>query len=70
MECDSRTRTSAFAPILERVAELDTYYVPTRYPNALPGGVPARVFGRDAAERALAGAQEVMEVVKARWPET
>jgi len=24
--------------------KLDRYYIPTRYPNGLPGGVPSRYF--------------------------
>jgi len=24
--------------------KLDRYYIPTRYPNGLPGGIPSRVF--------------------------
>lgn len=33
--------------------QLDQYYVPTRYPNGLPGGVPADVFSREQAERSV-----------------
>jgi HEPN domain-containing protein len=33
---------------LERIrrdaATLDKYYIPTRYPNGLPGGIPAEAF--------------------------
>jgi HEPN domain-containing protein len=33
-------------------ARLDQLYIPTRYPNALPGGVPADVFMAEQAEEA------------------
>lgn len=44
--------------LLEAAGVLDQYYVPTRYPNGLPGGVPFETFGaaqgREALERAEA----------------
>src|SRR5438874_10909306 len=36
------------------------HYVATRYPNSLPGGIPAQAFARPEAERALEMAREVM----------
>lgn len=42
---------------------LDGYYIPTRYPNSLPGGIPADVYTKDAADRAVALADEVVGVV-------
>ncbi len=45
---------------------LDGYYVPTRYPNSLPGGIPAEVYTRRAAEEAVALAGEVVEEVAGR----
>jgi len=38
--------------------KLDKYYIPTRYPNGLPGGVPSRYFD-DPKE-----AKEAMELAK------
>ena len=51
-----------------RWAVLDSYYVPTRYPNSVPGTIPARVYTADAAQGALALAREVVAWVKARMP--
>ena len=45
---------------------LDQYYVPTRYPNALPGGVPFETYGRDQAEKAVSGAGVVVDAAEAR----
>jgi HEPN domain-containing protein len=45
-------------------AILDSYYIPTRYPNGLPDDIPARVFNRDAAERALALAEDVLSQIE------
>jgi len=44
---------------------LDGYYVPTRYPNSLPGGIPARVYTRRAAEEAVSLAEEAVAYVRA-----
>jgi len=46
-------------------AELDLYYIPTRYPNGLVEGVPHRAFTRKQAERALGAARTILEAVKA-----
>lgn len=42
---------------------LDQFYGPTRYPDALPGGIPAEVFGAAESDRALAGGKRAIEVV-------
>ena len=44
--------------------------VATRYPNSLPGGIPAQAFARPEAERALEMAREVMAAVKHRLAPT
>lgn len=45
-------------------AILDAYYVATRYPNALPDSIPARIFGRAVAEQAVALAREIVAFVE------
>ncbi|MGD0153032.1 MAG: hypothetical protein ABSC17_04605 [Thermacetogeniaceae bacterium] len=37
--------------------------VPTRYPNGLPGGIPADAFDKSDAERALSLAQLVLSLI-------
>ena len=37
---------------------------PTRYPNSVPGSIPARVYTADAAQSALALAREVVACVQ------
>jgi HEPN domain-containing protein len=57
------------APVLgelrELAGQLDQYYVPTRYPNGLPGGVPYEAFGRSQAEGAVAGAARFVAAARA-----
>ena len=44
---------------------LDGYYIPTRYPNGLPGGVPSRFFDDPKeAEEAMLLAKGVIELVQ------
>jgi HEPN domain-containing protein len=42
---------------------LDGYYIPTRYPNGLPDGIPADVYTREAAEGAVNLADEAVTLV-------
>ncbi|MBC7220719.1 HEPN domain-containing protein [Candidatus Bipolaricaulota bacterium] len=43
-----------------RWATLDVHYVASRYPNSVPGSIPARVYDRETAEDALRIAEEVV----------
>jgi len=55
-------------PDFKEVAQakkLDKYYVPTRYPNGLPGGVPSRYFDDPKeAEEAMELAKRMIELVE------
>jgi HEPN domain-containing protein len=42
---------------------LDSYYIPTRYPNGLPDGIPADVYNQSAARGAVSLAAEVVDYV-------
>ncbi len=42
---------------------LDGYYIPTRYPNGLPDGIPADVFTEEAAMDAVAMAEDAVMFV-------
>ncbi len=44
-------------------AILDGYYVPTRYPNGLPDGIPALVYNQKVAKEAVEIAAQVVETV-------
>ena len=55
-----------FRVLKPKAAPLDHYYVPTRYPNSLPGGIPAEAFDEADARRALALAGEVIRLVKTK----
>jgi HEPN domain-containing protein len=55
-----------FRALRTRAAPLDHYYVPTRYPNSLPGGIPAEAFDESDARRALELAGSVIRTVRAK----
>jgi len=44
-------------------AILDGFYIPTRYPNGLPDGIPAHVYNAKAAREAVDLAGDVVETV-------
>ncbi|MBC7249943.1 MAG: hypothetical protein H5T62_06620 [Anaerolineae bacterium] len=48
----------------QKVAPLDGYYVPTRYPNSLPDSIPTRVYTAPAAQEALRLADLVLAFVE------
>ncbi len=52
----------------KKVKKLDRYYIPTRYPNGLPGGIPSKVF--DDPEEALEAsnlAKEIIDFIKNKF---
>jgi len=49
--------------VKERGSSLDKYYIPTRYPNGLPGGIPAEAFDEDDAEKAVNTARWIIEFI-------
>ncbi len=63
---DAAEHDAAFAALRRRAAPLDQYYIPTRYPNGLPGGIPAEAFSADDAERALSLSTTVLQFVQER----
>lgn len=58
-----------FAPLSTALAPLDLYYIPTRYPNGLAGGVASSVFTREDSDRALRLAQSALDSARNKVPE-
>jgi len=46
--------------------ELDQHYVPTRYPNGLPGNVPFQAYTAEQARRALGHARAIAAFARSR----
>ena len=55
---------SSLADFRRLVGKLDRYYVPTRYPDAMPGGVPFEAFDEAEAEEAVEVAGRIVELVE------
>lgn len=50
---------------LKGARRLDDYYIPTRYPNGLPGEIPARYYtDPDEAAQALSWSGQIIELVR------
>ena len=65
---DAAPHDTAFADLRREAAALDQYYIPTRYPNGLPGGIPADAYTKVDAARALDLATRVIDLVAAKLP--
>ena len=50
----------------EELGFLDMFYVPTRYPDALPGSLPEGLPNKEDAEKAVVYAKKVVEFIKKR----
>ncbi|MHA1636774.1 MAG: HEPN domain-containing protein [Candidatus Thorarchaeota archaeon] len=51
--------------VLKAAKRLDDYYIPTRYPNGLPGGIPSRYFDDpQETQAALTMSESVVVMVR------
>jgi HEPN domain-containing protein len=49
---------------------LDDYYIPTRYPNGLPGEIPSLYYDdKEEAERALTWNEGIIKLVRKKIEE-
>ncbi|MBI4201646.1 MAG: HEPN domain-containing protein [Chloroflexi bacterium] len=48
----------------QQASKLDRYYIPTRYPDAIPGGIPAQTYDAPEAAEAVAVAAEITALVR------
>jgi len=49
--------------LLEDARKLDMHYIPSRYPNGLPGGIPHQFYSRNMAVDANEAAKRIFEAV-------
>lgn len=57
----ARESDEDFSSLEEEGAFLDRFYIPTRYPNGLPGGIPASAFRKKDAIEAIETAGKIVE---------
>ena len=57
-------KDDVFKDILNEAKRLDRFYIPTRYPNGLPGGSPFQVYSADDLAEACRDLNKVFEISK------
>ena len=60
---ESGIADKSFANLTDGARRLDQYYVPTRYPNGLPGTIPSQAYGENDAKLALDAAMAILDAV-------
>ena len=50
--------------LLKKAADLDKFYIPTRYPNGFDWGAPMDYFEKEDAEKAIENAGEIIRYAK------
>jgi HEPN domain-containing protein len=55
-----------FAELLDDCAVVDQYYIPTRYPNGVPGSLPDGLPGSDEAQEAIVIAKRIRDLVNCK----
>jgi HEPN domain-containing protein len=55
-----------FGDLLDACRQLDQYYIPTRYPNGIPEGIPHDVYTPAQAAQAVQLAQSVVDFISER----
>jgi HEPN domain-containing protein len=56
-----------FAKLQSSYRRLDRYYITARYPNGLPGLVPAEYFEEEEAQEALLFAEQIVALVQSKF---
>ncbi len=52
--------------LIDKAKILDSFYIPTRYPNGFPEGAPYEHYGRTQAEEAIKYASEIIKFVSSK----
>jgi HEPN domain-containing protein len=55
--------------LIEDLSVIDQYYIPTRYPNGLPGAVPYEVYTESQASHAIQVCETVLEYARGKLPD-
>ncbi len=61
---DASGSDPGFRDLAAKGSFLDRFYIPTRYPNGLPGGIPSESFHQKDAAEAMEASREIIRVVK------
>ena len=61
MVSEGAKRADGLADLLDEARALDMHYIPSRYPNGLPGGIPHEFYSPKMAREALACARKLLD---------
>jgi HEPN domain-containing protein len=61
---EGQKQLDALAALLSVARELDLHYLPSRYPDSLPGSYPHKLYSKDVAERAVENAETILAFVE------
>ena len=61
---DAKSYATSFEKYAPLAAQLDRFYIPTRYPNGLPGGLPSESYFKEDAEVAIEHAKTIITATK------
>ena len=61
---------SDFEKLRDKIAPLDAYYIPTRYPNGLPDSIPAKIYTRPVAREVLKMTDRALGLVRQKLEKT
>jgi len=61
---EAETFDDDFKTIEYETRSLEKYYIPTRYPDALPGVIPSEAFDNEDANKAISLASKIMDFIK------
>jgi HEPN domain-containing protein len=53
-----------FQSIMDEARRLDRFYIPTRYPNGLPGGSPFQIYRAEDLGGAYADVQKIIDICR------
>lgn len=60
---DATSADASFEALREKGSLLDRFYIPTRYPNGLPGGIPSESFNAKDPQEAMLAAKDIIDTV-------
>lgn len=63
---DARQYDPSFHSLRDKGAYLDRFYIPTRYPNGLPGGIPRDAFTSKDGVEAISAPREIADFISSK----
>jgi HEPN domain-containing protein len=67
MVSEASKKVEGLSDLMDEARALDMHYIPSRYPNGLPGGFPHEFYSPKMAREALACARKLLDVTTAYY---